>query len=318
MKEEVKSIMNRLAVEKLMPSRRQTLPVLGKSRPRTSSTSHRQPLQVQHRASECSTQNSSYRRASTAAGGGFRKVFKHRPRRPNTNQKPDVLSKPNEDENTLSHEHVELQVGNSDNSYRVHVIDEASGDKDVSESVQPVATYKSIQRPHLFVKHSNYSYGSDIDDSCLDSDNDENDGESLILMTSNSVKGKNFTEFCNKRKQNQCSNTKTTDEKKQENTTNNTTTANPKSNQSILQKMQFPFLDSQQRTVPSKSSTRQASPRSSICQLEEEISDIENLFERVQEAMLRGNIRNRILVYSKAQHERQRVADQKLLPSINV
>jgi hypothetical protein len=84
-------------------------------------------------------------------------------------------------------------------------------------------------------------------------------------------------------------------------------------NQAIKGKLQFPNLYMNRNLSNSNSETVLLSPRANIAQLENEISDIELMFGRVQEAMLRGNIRNRILVYS-SNESRDQVGN--LLPSL--
>ena len=68
----------------------------------------------------------------------------------------------------------------------------------------------------------------------------------------------------------------------------------------LVKKLQFPALECCQIS-PTTSTTSTSSPRKSIEQLEEEITDIEEIFSRVQEAVTRGNVRKRILVYSSHQ-----------------
>ena len=298
---EVQSMMSKLPTESLMPHRRQTLPVLSsnriKSTPRTT-------VLIPKRTSPGKND------ADNVQGDGI-KLSKRLLRPPSrqgeayisealiTAKKGSPASLESDDTQVRMEPRKELYVTPCCSPMGEN--DTPAPYSDIT-AFSPTLSTDKINPGHFFSHVTNFTFDSDMNDTEFDTD--DSSGERIAPARQYE---RNFNNI------NESRNPYEIKVKAQFLSPHVAASESDTENQAIKGKLQFPNLYMNRNLSNSNSETVLLSPRANIAQLENEISDIELMFGRVQEAMLRGNIRNRILVYS-SNESRDQVGN--LLPSL--
>jgi hypothetical protein len=266
----VKTLMNKLPAKSLIPSRRQTLPVL--ERPRRESM---KTFDTKRRASGMSTSSVS------------------------KDKKMPTFTPPKPFESPVPQKNLQTRKrhSNSENS-KLPITTKSKGnenskiqpkDEDIIKTeVKALPLMENRDMVGVCEKSCSTHCEDGLSDTESNSESEyELEAECDLNSDSDSEYDMPLSSCC--KKETQCIPPEETKVSMQHSPLSNTTAERRRS--SMLEKLNFPILECGQDS-PS------LTPRQSIAQLEEEITDIEELFSRVQEAVSRGNVRNRILVYS--------------------